>query len=1136
LTRQGTNSSLPVITLFLLSFVFSLLLLPSNALFGVLSNNLNVVLSSLPSAPNVSDSVQSPTISANDSLGIYPSVNMANYTLLVYIVGSDLESQYYSASKDLQEMRTAAIGNSTNINVIVQTGGGGGTPDRSPSGIERVIDFTKVQRHQITNGDFHTLMDLGVINMAEPTTLTDFIKWGISNFPASKYAIILWDHGSGLNGFGKDILFNNDTLTPVELGEAFSAAKYETDVDFELIGFDACLMSSLEVASRLYEVAGYMVSSQEVEPSWGWDYKAIIERLMTDPNQSGSTLGITIADSFAKHSEDGSKLQEFGADKDITLSVIHLSKIPQLVKDVNVLSNALVSNISDLPSALDISKSIALTESYGRSSRASSGLIDLFDLTQNLQDKYPALSENIEAVQNSLKNASIYTVNGSARPNAHGISIYLPLRGNEFSSTRELSAVDLDWFALSNIQESILSSDTQPPILKSIKQGGNITSSVYGSDISTVFAQIITNSSQGPDLIYTQNIDPSIIDGKGFLHYGKYQMLVICNEVKCIPASMNLEINRDNKFAFIPVRLESGSGDINQDVSLVYEINKDGKIDFLGVTPEINPEETIPKAISGLDQNDRIFVKALPARHEAQHVGDISSQKLRNTSNYIEDGPLEVSDPSRINASYADIMSPFSISFTICDYSDNCDKTRWYNIDPNQETLSPHLPLEAQFGYDVAAAENQSNPGNLGDDPYTYINPTFGFTLQYPSDWIRESQNIYDDLSSDLFSDPIVVSLSPSEYIGVRGSGYRPSIILQATDWPRFNEQSPKYLFDFLNSTSQGLGQNYEIVNAGHTVIAGNPGFAFTIEYISKAEQFLDIAEDKRTETMITTLMNGRMYTITFGSYSSQFETYKPVAESIISSFEPYPISNPSQNQNNVEMALDFGRLTDLETADVNNSSIRDSIKTQGASMADDLTTTNTHNTTGDILFSIFSDKKYGYSIKYPANVGLGKPFSLEDASPNLVGNLFSLDNSSQSSPNPAESAQVIVAAFYTNETDLITKLVMLPPAFMPDLARFDMDSVTSIANEELSFYQMLSSFSLIQNSTTNLNDNFAYNIEYKYFNPVYRSMLQTKEIYVWDNDRLVVFQYSSNPTKYYEKLPIFQEMVDSLKFEDINN
>jgi hypothetical protein len=48
--------------------------------------------------------------------------------------------------------------------------------------------------------------------------------------------------------------------------------------------------------------------------------------------------------------------------------------------------------------------------------------------------------------------------------------------------------------------------------------------------------------------------------------------------------------------------------------------------------------------------------------------------------------------------------------------------------------------------------------------------------------------------------------------------------------------------------------------------------------------------------------------------------------------------------------------------------------------------------------------------------------------------------------------------------------------------------------------------------------------------------MLQTKEIYVWDNDRLVVFQYSSNPAKYYEKLPIFQEMVDSLKFEDINN
>src|SRR5687768_1272041 len=181
----------------------------------------------------------------------------------------------------------AAAGNSSNINIIIQTGGGGGKPDRSSSsGVERFIDFSKVQRHQIANGTFHTLMDLGVQNMAEHTSLSDFIKWGVLNFPARKYSIILWDHGSGINGFGKDILFNNSTLDPLELAQASFTAISETGVRFDLIGFDACLMSSLEIASRLYPLADYMVSSQEVEPSWGWDYKAIIESLIADPKQS----------------------------------------------------------------------------------------------------------------------------------------------------------------------------------------------------------------------------------------------------------------------------------------------------------------------------------------------------------------------------------------------------------------------------------------------------------------------------------------------------------------------------------------------------------------------------------------------------------------------------------------------------------------------------------------------------------------------------------------------------------------------------------------------------------------------------------------------------------------------------------
>jgi hypothetical protein len=1125
--KHAAHSSLQVNLLSI--FLVSLLLLQFNIVYGDMSDNANVSLS-LSLMLGASKPVLDPMSAASHHFMTNTTVNMADYTLLVYMIGSDLESQHLSATKDLIEMRAATAENSSNINVIVQTGGGGGKPGKSPSGVERFIDFTKVQRHQMTNGSFHTFMDLGVINMAEPTSLSDFIKWGVLNFPARNYAILLWDHGSGVNGFGKDILFNNSTLDPVELALAFLAAKSETGAHFELIGFDACLMSSLEVASRLHNVADYMVSSQEVEPSWGWDYQAIVGSLIDDSNQSGRSLGIAIADSFVKHSEESSKLEEFGANKDITLSVIDLAKIPQLVKDVNVLSNALISAIYDLPSALNISKSIDLTENYGRSSRASSGLIDLFDLTENIQDKYPALSENIKAVQNSLKNASIYTIKGDARPNAHGISIYLPLGPNEFGLTKEHFAVDLDWLRLLNIQKSMITTDNQPPILKSMKQGDAITSSVYGSDISSIFAQILTNSSRGDNLIYTQNIEPSIIDNNEFLNYNKYDMLVICNETKCIPASMNLEVNRDKRFAFIPVRLESNKDKINQNISLVYEINKGGELVFLGATPEIDPEETIPKSKFSLKKDDKIFSKALPARPQPQHASEVINPKLIDTSTYIEEGPLVVNDPARMSADYINMTSPFSISFTICDYSDNCDKTRWYSITLSQEEILPQLPLDEQFSYDLLT-ENKTDPFNTVGNSYTYINPLFGFKLEYPSDWIRESQSIYVDVSNDYFSDPAVVALFPSQYVEVTGSNYRPTLSIDVTDWP-FRE-SPKYLFDFFNSTDDILaGQDFKIVASGPAVIAGNPGFKFIIEYISDEEQFLGLAEQKRTEAIITTLMNGRMYTISFGSYSSQFEDYAPVVENILNTFEPYPTStpNPNQNQsNNTDIVLDYGILNNSKL-DVKNLSIRNTTYAQEEPMEDILTTDN-QNMTANIVFSTYSDEKYGYSIKYPSNVGLGKPFSLEDANPNLVGNLISLDNSSEESSNPADSAQVTVAAFYTNETDRMSRLILTPS--LPNHTNFNADSVASIASEELSLYKMFPDFVLLENITTTLNNNPAYAVEYKYFNPIYRSQLHTRAIYILHDDRFLVFQYYSNPSKYYDYLPIFQEMINSLEFEN---
>ena len=219
--------------------------------------------------------------------------DIADYTILIYMIGSDLEDTSYEATKDIKEMLSANI--SPNINIVLQTGGSTGNIDKT-----RLIDFSINQRHHISNHTIKTFknLDLGNLNMGESKTLSDFMKWGISQFPAKKYGIILWDHGGSLRGFGKDINYD-DKLNLTELYSSFySTLKDTNSMKFEFIGFDSCLMASLEVATKLQYFSDYMIASEEIEPDWGWDYKTFLDNYNSNYEQNGLSIGKIVVDSL----------------------------------------------------------------------------------------------------------------------------------------------------------------------------------------------------------------------------------------------------------------------------------------------------------------------------------------------------------------------------------------------------------------------------------------------------------------------------------------------------------------------------------------------------------------------------------------------------------------------------------------------------------------------------------------------------------------------------------------------------------------------------------------------------------------------------------------------------------------------
>lgn len=139
-------------------------------------------------------------------------------------------------------------------------------------------------------------------SMVKPNTLTRFIRYCRQNFPANRYDLIMWDHGSGSSGgCGYDEKHEEEgSMSLAGINKALD----ESGVKFDMIGFDACLMGTVENAAALSDNADYLLASEESEPGDGWHYTKWIRALTKDPSLSTLRLGKLITDDFIKRSVD----------------------------------------------------------------------------------------------------------------------------------------------------------------------------------------------------------------------------------------------------------------------------------------------------------------------------------------------------------------------------------------------------------------------------------------------------------------------------------------------------------------------------------------------------------------------------------------------------------------------------------------------------------------------------------------------------------------------------------------------------------------------------------------------------------------------------------------------------------------
>jgi hypothetical protein len=289
-------------------------------------------------------------------------------------------------------------------------------------------EWIGARRYFVTKSDDETKIssrvveDMEFVNMGEPATLTDFLVWGMKNYPAKKYVILMSDHGAGFVGGFED---REKLMTLPEIGQALAEAEKQTGVKPEVIIFDACLMAQPEVAYEMKDRAKAMIASEETVGGIGMPYVPMLNS-MNKLAEEGKVTAENISKGIIAECDKTS------AKSTTTFSAIDLTKMDSVRASIDNLAEALINTNTDKQTVKDI-----LHDTTSYSQRSSSAPYrdyrDLGHLADNiLKSKEiadPKLKEAAKEIKKVISEAVIaeeHIKDDEDYASSQGMAIYAP--------------------------------------------------------------------------------------------------------------------------------------------------------------------------------------------------------------------------------------------------------------------------------------------------------------------------------------------------------------------------------------------------------------------------------------------------------------------------------------------------------------------------------------------------------------------------------------------------------------------------------------------------------------------------------------------------------------------------------------
>lgn len=352
-----------------------------------------------------------------------PNTTTRDWTVLLYMAGDNNLSEECVYS--LTEIKDA-LSDLPKLSVIAQF---------DPSGVRAETKRYELRsnRYTLQEDAEKTGWKARETDTGEPGNLLDFIRWGISQYRAKHYMVVLVGHGDGTD---QDFLMRDEnppnSLSLPELREVFTQLTRD-DHTINILGMDTCLMNMAEVCYELYRTnVTYLVGSEGFSPNTGWPYTAILTEL-EKKIRAGSATPIWLAEFIVDAYKDF-YVPYINGGISVDQSVLLVKKIEEVKEAVFRLVDSLIYELDH--HELDYFKpkqNALLLAHWEAQSYNGEVFVDLHDLCKRIEIRYAQVAPNAEVIKRCVAvRAAIdevvkkSAVAGAAFQFSYGLSIYFP--------------------------------------------------------------------------------------------------------------------------------------------------------------------------------------------------------------------------------------------------------------------------------------------------------------------------------------------------------------------------------------------------------------------------------------------------------------------------------------------------------------------------------------------------------------------------------------------------------------------------------------------------------------------------------------------------------------------------------------